>query len=54
MLKKESEQRAGIIIDLQDAKAKVSSDAHELEYLRQTRIELTKEREDLINDLLGH
>jgi septal ring factor EnvC (AmiA/AmiB activator) len=54
MLRKESEQRQEIIIDLHDAKSKVSSDAHELDYLRKTRIELTQEREDLINDLIGH
>lgn len=54
MLRKESEQKAEIIVNLHDAKNKVSNDAHELEYLRQTRIELSQEREGLINDLLGH
>ena len=40
--------------NLNEAAQKVKNDADELEYLRRARMDLSKEREDLINDLEGH
>ena len=53
-IKQQAEQKAEIVENLNEAAQKVKNDAHELEYLRRARMDLSQEREVLINDLTGH